>query len=132
MDSLGINIGSSSLKIVGLEKNEIAFSSAVAHDGDFTAALQKIVKEGDLPEGTPTLVTGTEGRFLFKIDNIIEPLCIEAALDHLKLEADAVVAMGGEDLIVYAVDTRGKLSTTFPGASAPRGPVSSSNSSLAG
>ena len=121
MDSLGINIGSSSLKVVGLEKGKISFSSAIAHEGDFTSALLKIAKEEELPGSAPALVTGTEGRFLFNIDNIIEPLCIEAALDHLGLNADAVVTMGGEDLIVYAVDAQGKIINNFSGSKCASG-----------
>ncbi|MBN1685404.1 MAG: activase [Spirochaetales bacterium] len=121
MDCLGVNIGSSSLKIVCLREGEIAWSGVAAHEGDFVAALTKIAKEKKIPEGTRALITGTEGRFLFNIDNIIEPLCIETAIKYLQLQVDAVVTMGGEDLIVYAVDRHGRIVNNFSGSKCASG-----------
>ncbi len=57
-------------------------------------------------------MTGNEGRGLFALNNTIEPLCIEAALRAIGEKVDAVVTMGGEDLIVYTVTNAGRSSTT--------------------
>ena len=73
MLSLGINIGSSSLKFVLLKDNsEIVWSYVTPHDGNFQQALHSTLALGKIPAGTPTLVTGTEGRNLFAIDSVIE------------------------------------------------------------
>ena len=114
MKSLGINIGSTSLKMVLVEENRPVWSAAVPHEGDFWAATKKLLEEGQVSTGTPVLVTGNEGRFMFDASGTLEPLCVEAALKALALEADAVVSMGGEDLIVYSLD-KGKIINNFSG-----------------
>ncbi|GHV76332.1 2-hydroxyglutaryl-CoA dehydratase [Spirochaetia bacterium] len=119
MQSLGINIGSTSLKMVlaenGQENVQVIWSAAVPHEGDFGAAVRKLLSEGKVPQGVPTLVTGNEGRFMFDAAGTLEPLCVEAALRALDLKADAVVSMGGEDLVVYSLDKNGKIINNFSG-----------------
>ena len=133
MKSLGINVGSSSLKVVELDNAGITLKRVVPHEGDFAAAVRRIVGEERIPEGIPSLITGTEGRFLFTIDNVIEPLCIEAALDYLSMDVDAVVTMGGEDLVEHQpadkraghqrgeVDQASSLAEDFPDRRQGRG-----------
>ena len=114
MKSLGINIGSTNLKMVLAEDNRPVWTAATPHEGDFGAAAKKLLEEGKVPEGIPVLVTGNEGRFMFDAAGTLEPLCVEAALKALKLDADAVVSMGGEDLIVYSLEN-GKIINNFSG-----------------
>jgi len=115
MKSLGINIGSTSLKMALLEDNKPIWTAFTPHEGDFSAAVHKLLAEGKVPEGIPALVTGNEGRFMFDVSGTLEPLCVEAALRSLGIKADAVVSMGGEDLIVYSLDTDGKIINSFSG-----------------
>ncbi|GHV83936.1 hypothetical protein AGMMS50212_12760 [Spirochaetia bacterium] len=118
MQTLGINIGSTSLKMVLIENGSISWSSAVPHEGDFSGAVQRLLVDGKIPQGISTLVTGNEGRFMFNTAATLEPLCVEAALQALKLDGnapDAVVSMGGEDLIVYSLDGTGKIINNFSG-----------------
>jgi len=115
MKSLGINIGSTSLKMVLAEESQPLWFSSTPHEGDFGAAVRKLLEEGKIPVGIPTLVTGNEGRFMFDAAGTLEPLCVEAALKALSLAADAVVSMGGEDLIVYSLDKSGKIVNNFSG-----------------
>ncbi|MCL2493621.1 MAG: hypothetical protein FWF33_06230, partial [Clostridiales bacterium] len=116
MLSLGINIGSTSMKMALAEDGRPVWSAARAHEGDFEAATRKLLEEGRVPAGIPALVTGNEGRFMFDVSGTLEPLCVEAALKALGLDAgtDAVVSMGGEDLIVYSLDN-GKIVNSFSG-----------------
>jgi len=114
MQSLGINIGSTSLKMVLNEDGRPVWSGVRAHEGDFEEAARKLLEEGGIPAGIPVLVTGNEGRFMFNASGTLEPLCVEAALGTLDIEADAVVSMGGEDLIVYSLD-KGKIVNSFSG-----------------
>ncbi|MDR2499712.1 MAG: acyl-CoA dehydratase activase [Treponema sp.] len=125
MQSLGINIGSTSLKMVLAEgfgpsgarpqQGRILWSAATPHEGDFSAAAQRLMAEGMVPQGIPALVTGNEGRFMFEVSGTLEPLCVEAALQALALQAGAVVSMGGEDLVVYSLDGAGKIVNNFSG-----------------
>lgn len=122
MHSLGINVGSSSLKMVYIDDSagdnkgdSIVWSSVLPHEGDFLAAVRKTLAEHTAPVGTPSLVTGNEGRGLFALNNTIEPLCIEAALRAIDEKVDAVVTMGGEDLVVYTVDDRCAIVNNFSG-----------------
>ena len=114
MLSLGVNVGSASIKMVLAEEGLPVWSAYGIHEGDFKTAAKKLLEEGDIPAGILTLVTGNEGRFMFEVAGTPEPLCVEAALQALKLNADAVVSMGGEDLIVYRL-AEGKIVNSFSG-----------------
>ncbi|MEN6359019.1 MAG: hypothetical protein ABFD59_03005, partial [Smithella sp.] len=89
MHSLGINIGSSNVKVAMLEKNNIVWSAVEPHEGNFLDTLKKILSARRLPQDIKTLVTGTEGRHLLNINSVIEPLCIEEALQKLHYSVDA-------------------------------------------
>ena len=115
MHSLGINIGSTSIKAVMLEGDGIIWHEAVPHEGDFPAVLKKILAAHELPADLMTLATGTEGRFMLSVNNVIESLCVEEALFSLDLKPDAVVSLGGEDLVVYTLGQNGKIVNTFSG-----------------
>jgi len=115
MKSLGINIGSTTLKMVLAEEGRPLWSGSLPHEGDFGAATRRLLSEGNVPQSTPTLVTGNEGRFMFDAAGTLEPLCVEAGLKALGINADAVVSMGGEDLIVYSLDANGKIINNFSG-----------------
>jgi predicted CoA-substrate-specific enzyme activase len=91
------------------------WSAALPHEGDFAAAAKKLLAEGEAAPGVPALVTGNEGRYMFNLPGTLEPLCVEAALRALNLQVDAVVSMGGEDLIVYRLDGAGKIVNSFSG-----------------
>ncbi len=122
MLSLGINIGSSNVKVTMTEEQNILWSKVEPHEGNFLDTLKEILLERKVTAGVPALVTGTEGRHLLNINSVIEPLCIEEALKHLEYEVDAVVSLGGEDLAVYTVDknTR-KITARFSGSKCASG-----------
>jgi predicted CoA-substrate-specific enzyme activase len=98
-----------------LEGGRLVWSASVPHEGDFAAAVRALLGQGKIAPGTPSLVTGNEGRFMFEVSGTLEPLCVEAALGALELKADAVVSMGGEDLVVYSLDSTGKIVNNFSG-----------------
>jgi predicted CoA-substrate-specific enzyme activase len=115
LNSLGINIGASSVKVSMLEKNNILWSKVEPHEGNFLHTLEKILSSRNIPADIRALATGTEGRHLLNINSVIEPLCIEEALQHLNYEVDAIVSLGGEDLVVYTIDKNNKIITNFSG-----------------
>ncbi len=115
MMSLGINIGSSSLKMVLADGDVVLWAALTPHEGDFHAAVRKLMSERDIPVGTKVLVTGNEGRYLFNAAGTLEPLCVESALRATGIQADAVASMGGEDLVVYSLGQNGKIVNNFSG-----------------
>ena len=115
MFTLGINIGSSSIKVILLDGDRIIGKKVESHEGNFLQALKTILAELNIPPETRTLATGTEGRHLLNINSVIEPLCIEEALHHLHDPVDALVSLGGEDLVVYTIDENKKIITSYSG-----------------
>ena len=114
MQTLGVNIGSTSLKMVLCDGGEVSWCASLSHEGDFAETARKLLAEGSVPAGIPALITGNEGRFIFNLSGTLEPVCVEAAIKVLGIDADAVVSMGGEDLIVYSID-KGKIVGSFSG-----------------
>jgi len=115
MNSLGINVGSSSIKAVMTDGSRIQWQKVVEHEGSFQDTLTGIIKEMNVPEGTPVLTTGTEGRYLVNTNNVLESICIEEALKAINYKVDAVVSLGGEIFVVYTIDSDGKIITSFSG-----------------
>src|SRR5208337_1791223 len=115
MYSLGVNIGSSSIKVVLMDEEKLLFHKVVEHEGNFLSALENILCSPDIPADTMMLVTGTEGRYLVNSNNVIETICTEEALRDLGINTNAVVSLGGENFIVYTVDETGKIITSFSG-----------------
>ncbi|MCL2220851.1 MAG: acyl-CoA dehydratase activase [Oscillospiraceae bacterium] len=114
MQTLGVNIGSTSLKMVLCEDGKVIWSDSLSHEGDFSEAARKLLSDGNVPVGIPALITGNEGRFIFNLSGTLEPVCVESAIKALGIDADAVVSMGGEDLIVYSLN-KGKIVGSFSG-----------------
>ncbi len=121
MQNIGINIGSSSLKIVMLEDGKISWTSVLPHEGDFVSTLTKSLSGRDIAPDATALVTGTEGRYLFNIKSTIETVCIESALNQIGHKVNAVVSMGGEDLTVYTIDENNKIQNNFTGSKCASG-----------
>lgn len=119
--SIGINVGSSSVKVAVLEGDSLVHSVAVPHEGDFAEATLKLLTDLGLTGQERALVTGTEGRLLFKLNNTVEPVCVEAALAGIGSTPSAVVSLGGEDLVVYTLDEQGRIVTSFSGSKCASG-----------
>lgn len=115
MYSLGINIGSSSIKTVLMEGNNPVHHEIIEHEGDFLSSLKNMIYSNRIPYDCRMLVTGTEGRYLVNSNNVIESICVEEAIKKLGLKADAVASLGGENFVVYTLDETGKIITSFSG-----------------
>ena len=61
------------------------------------------------------MATGGAARHRLDVAGVIASSAIEAALDALGLRPRAVVSLGGEDLVVYLLDGRGRVQTTIAG-----------------
>ena len=115
MYSLGINVGSSSIKAVLLDEEKIIWHKVLTHEGDFRNTIEKILNNENIPDGVKVISTGTEGRHLLNFNSVIESLCIEEALNDLEADVDAVISLGGENFIVYTIDEELKIVTEFSG-----------------
>ena len=121
MQSVGINIGSSSLKVACVADGKLLWAESIPHEGNFHIAAEKIFSNHTVEKDARALATGTEGRFLFSVNKTVEPLCIEEALKHLNLRADAIVSLGGEDLVVYTLNEDGRIVNNFSGSKCASG-----------
>ena len=115
-NAVGIDVGSVSVKVCGLADGA-ARAAVVAHEGDIESALDKAFAELALDRhaAPPAVATGGAGRHRLDVAGVIASSAIEAALDALGLRPRAVVSLGGEDLVVYLLDGRGRVQTTIAG-----------------
>jgi predicted CoA-substrate-specific enzyme activase len=113
--TLGIDIGSTTLKLCLLSPGGSTSHAMLAHEGDLPGTLARLW-DGLRPDAEVRgMVTGTEGRNRIALPEVIAAVAVEAGLRALELEPDAVVSMGGEDLVVYTVDRRGHIVNTYSG-----------------
>jgi predicted CoA-substrate-specific enzyme activase len=117
--TLGIDIGSTTLKLclASSDGSGGVDHALLAHDGDLEGTLTRLFERLGVPPVAPLkgLVTGTEGRHRFALPEVIAAVAIESGLGALKLEPRAVVSMGGEDLVVYVLNRKGRIVNTYAG-----------------
>ncbi len=115
--ALGIDIGSTTLKLCLLAADGAATHSVLAHEGDLPGTLARLLGGlgADALEQATGVVTGNEGRHRIALPEVIAAVAIEAGLEALSLRPSAVVSMGGEDLVVYTVDAQGHIVNTYAG-----------------
>jgi predicted CoA-substrate-specific enzyme activase len=115
--TLGIDIGSTTLKLCLLSTDGTTEPSMLAHEGNLPGTLAQLLAGLDVTAGGPVagVVTGTEGRHRIALPQVIAAVAIEAGLRALGLTPDAVVSMGGEDLVVYTLDGQGHIVNTYAG-----------------
>jgi predicted CoA-substrate-specific enzyme activase len=115
MYCLGINIGSVSVKYVYLDNNKFISSGIIPHDGNIKEATESFLKRDNFHPETISLVTGNEGRLLLDLPDYPEIICVERLIKDEPDDYSAVVSMGGEDIIVYAVDENRNIYDTVSG-----------------
>jgi predicted CoA-substrate-specific enzyme activase len=115
--TLGIDIGSTTLKLCLLSPNGTTEHAMLAHEGDLPGTLAQLLRNlgAEARDAAAGVVTGTEGRHRIALPEVIAAVAIEAGLEALELRPDAVVSMGGEDLVVYTVDRQGHIVNTYAG-----------------
>ena len=95
--TLGIDVGSTTLKLCLLSPDNQDEHEVLAHEGDLPKTLATLFDRlGDkVAPFLKGMVTGTEGRHRMQLPEVIAAEAIEAGLDALKLTPRAVVSMGG-------------------------------------
>lgn len=114
---LGIDIGSVTVKVCALGADGVHRHAIEAHDGDIAGSLGRALDVLGIPvlATPPTLATGGAGRLRINVPDTISPRAIEAGLAALQLKPRAVVILGGEDLVVHAVDAQGRVQNCYAG-----------------
>jgi activator of 2-hydroxyglutaryl-CoA dehydratase len=115
--TLGIDIGSTTLKLCLLSKDGGVEHEVLRHDGDLPGTLTRLFDHLGEKAATPLsgVVTGTEGRHRIELPEVIAAVAIESGLCTLGLKPRAVVSMGGEDLVVYVLNHQGRIVNTYSG-----------------
>ncbi|HEY3372511.1 MAG TPA: acyl-CoA dehydratase activase, partial [Prolixibacteraceae bacterium] len=113
---LGINIGASSISTVELKKTngdiQLLAHQTYIHQGNPKRIVEEIFKN-KTPENI--VVTGRKFRTLLNITSIPEAEAVELSADYLQLDTDMIISAGGENFMIYLMDTNRKISKCMTG-----------------
>jgi predicted CoA-substrate-specific enzyme activase len=113
--TLGIDIGSTALKLCLISREKGIEHAILPHEGDIPGTLTRLMELLGAVRPLRGIVTGNEGRRRVDLPDVIAAVAIESGLDAVNLKPRAVVSMGGEDLVVYVLDDRGRMVNTYAG-----------------
>ncbi|HAH23966.1 MAG TPA: activase, partial [Prolixibacteraceae bacterium] len=113
---LGINIGASSISTVELQKTgesiKLISQQTFIHQGNPKRFIEEIFAV-KTPENI--VVTGRKFRSLLNITSIPEAEAVELSADYLRLDTDMIISAGGENFMIYLLDTNRKISKCMTG-----------------
>lgn len=113
---LGINIGASSISIVKLQKTEekiqLISHKTITHQGNPKQIIEEVFQH-QIPENI--VVTGRKFRNLLNITSIPEAEAVELSADYLQLDTDMIISAGGENFMIYLLDTNRRISKCMTG-----------------
>jgi len=116
MKSLGACVGASSISLVVLEDNKISWHLTKSHECNPKKTFVEMLKELDIKKMDHVLVTGRKFKEFVKLPSITEPESTEFAVEFLKLQDyDAIVSAGGENFIIYFMNSQGKIAKVESG-----------------
>ncbi|MDO9529186.1 MAG: acyl-CoA dehydratase activase [Syntrophales bacterium] len=123
MKSLGICIGATTLSTVGLSidtDNSISTTDIFTepHNGNPQETLLKALAELNINNYSRIAVTGRKFRNFVNLSSISEPEAVEVALFHLngkQKRFNAIVSIGGETFMVYALGKDGRITSVQTG-----------------
>jgi len=107
MISEGWNVGSVTMKRVQISDGEVIAVQNKRHGGDLSGVVREMVQSG-IPGNSShkTIVTGPLASTIFDLPYCPESVCIEKALQHLEMDPDIVLSLGGESFVVYCIYER--------------------------
>ena len=119
VEQLGIDVGSTNIKISLLLNGVEQKNGILSHEGNVAQTIETLLAQIGINKNhvgkIKVLITGTEGRHSIKVNSVIAPLALERGLLELKIFPEAVVSMGGEDLVVYTLNKKGEITSTLSG-----------------
>ena len=122
MKNLGICLGSSNISMVILENinGEIKEleNKVLPHDGNPKEVVRELMNDDILKNVDNVIFTGRQMRGFVKTSSISEPEAIEVAYKYSEVKehnVQVVVSAGGEMLVVYKLDQKGKVVDLYSG-----------------
>lgn len=119
--SLGISLGSTSVKVCLLAEGGTDWAEVRPHNGDVRGVLRAILSARGVEPGIPTIVTGHEARRQARLGGVVKAVAFEHALAALTLDVQAIVSVGGEDLGVYTVGAGHRIQGSITGSKCAAG-----------
>jgi len=114
--SLGLCFGASTVSAVWLEmvdsKIRIENHRVIPHQGDPKSILKELFRSNNI---TNISITGRKFKSLLNITSISEPEAVELAYQFTGHNAEIIISLGGENFIVYEIDSNGKISKPYTG-----------------
>ncbi|MGE4555201.1 MAG: acyl-CoA dehydratase activase [Desulfovibrionaceae bacterium] len=122
MESLGICIGASSIKMARLRRTEngpvVVDRRVRSHEGDSRGVLLKMLREVEDLASLKVAATGRKFRNLLSLPSISEPEAVELAMAYIFPEGErqkTVISAGGETFLVYRLDAQGRIQSIHTG-----------------
>ncbi len=122
MKNMGVCLGSTNISIVTLEKNNGNITEidnkVISHEGNPRAVIESLIDNKVLENIDNIIFTGRQMRSFVKASSISEPEAIEVAYQNSELKPNniqVIVSAGGEMLVVYKLDKKGKIIDLFSG-----------------
>lgn len=120
---VGIGIGASRVKVVGLDASGVSWFRGRDHLGEPRAALEALLSGVQLEAVAGLAVTGREGTHCLLGDSVYESEAVEACLCHEEEQPDLVVSLGGESFVVYPIAADGTVQDYVSGNRCAAGTV---------
>jgi len=112
----GICIGASSISLVKISRSQddikITSAKTITHNGNPKGFLQDLLAE-ELPVNIA--ITGRKFRNFCNLTSIPEAEAVELALQQIKDPPGIVISAGGENFVVYVLDSEKKISKVLTG-----------------
>lgn len=118
--SVGICIGASSISIVRAHREaesiRIEDARIVSHEGNPRNILEDYFVKNDL-SGVSVVITGRKFKNLINAVSVSEPEAVEESLSYLNLKGKygAIASLGGENFIVYCINSSGGIDNVLSG-----------------
>ncbi|MEE0944706.1 MAG: acyl-CoA dehydratase activase-related protein [Clostridia bacterium] len=100
---MGIDVGSTTVKAVVLDKDKILYADYMRHYSDIKSTVKKLLNDVTSKLGSisaSVCLTGSGGLLIAKLlnlDFVQEVIATKQAVSHLLPETDVVIELGGED-----------------------------------
>ena len=121
MRSLGMCIGASTVTYANIERDQnqsqVLNADAIIHDGNPEKVVGEILAKARIDGIDRLAVTGRKFRSMVKAATIPEPEAIELSYGFVRngSSADLIVSAGGETVMVYLLDSNGRISDVSTG-----------------
>ncbi len=120
--AIGICLGASTISAVKIKEGasgfETVFKIKKGHDGDPKKVLLSVLNDLDIDKSDSICITGRKLSKTVNLTSISEPKAVELSFASVKpigASCPAVVSAGGETFMVYALDSKGKISRIITG-----------------